>query len=196
MGAGATIAGAVGAAVGTATFNPPLAEYSVFVMNYIKQVIYMNKIERFLTFCNDHLKTIWRLSIIIYFVSSLLFILFHTPKYGYENVSGFEMFFFTIFPIVVIYSQKDLYKTTRIEKRNVALVYLTFLLVSIIELLVGVYSVFFGEISILVAVFISIAMIIACAVMTYGVFQLAFGNINLVLKKLMKIIQFYFNLYK
>lgn len=36
MGVVATAAGAVGAA----TFNPPLAEYGVFVMNYIKQVIY------------------------------------------------------------------------------------------------------------------------------------------------------------
>lgn len=156
----------------------------------------MNKIKRFLAFCDNHLKTIWKLSIIIYFVASLLLILFHTPKYGYSNMSGFETFFLAIFPIVVIYSQKDLYKTTRIEKRNVTLVYLSFLLVSIIELLGGVYSIVFGEINILVAVFISIAMFIACAVMTYGVFQLAFSNINLILKNLMKIIQFYFNLYK
>lgn len=156
----------------------------------------MNKMERFLAFCDNHLKTIWRLSIIIYSVSSLLFTLFHTPKYGYSSLSGFEMFFLAIFPIVVIYSQKDLYKTTRIEKRNVTLVYLSFLLVSIIELLIGVYSIIFGEISILAAVFISIAMVIVCAVMTYVVFQLAFNNINLLLKEVIKTIKFYFNLHK
>ena len=131
-----------------------------------------------LEFCDEHPQQIFWTSFFVYLISDVLFLLFHTPEYGYEQVNVYEILGLIIIPIVIMYSNKDLYKTKHILRREVSLIYLLFLIISIIDLLIAVYSIFVGKISFVFAIFVSIIMFVLCALMTHSVFQVAFNSVK------------------
>lgn len=119
------------------------------------------QLEKFLTFCDNHQKTVLNINLSIFTIASALLFVFHNEKHGCTDVSISYDLLVTVFPLIVFLSgYQQSAKSNESNRRILTLIFLSYLATSIMLLVGYSYNSFATEMTIKQAIIFTIPLIV------------------------------------